>query len=332
MITEYKPEDTEALEVENASDTDVLTIGEEITVATWNVGYLALGDNADFFMDGGSSVYSSSEERVNENLSAVIAEIDAIDPDLLLLQETDRDSSRSYHIEELMGIVEGTEGDYSWSFANNFRTLFVPYPIPPIGKVDSGIATLSKYEIDSAERVSLPCPFSWPVSMVNLKRCLDVSRIPVEGSDKELVLINLHLEAYDNGEGKIAQTKMLSEIIQAEIDNGNYVIAGGDFNQVFSSVDSSMYPVLEDKWQPGEIDTTAFDSSLQFLMDTTTPTCRSLDQPLDTAESTDPEDFQYYMLDGFIVSGNLEVSSVETLDLAFENSDHNPVVMQVTLK
>ena len=34
-------------------------------------------------------------------------------------------------------------------------------------------------------------------------------RVPIEGTDRELVLVNLHLEAYDDGEGKIAQTRQL---------------------------------------------------------------------------------------------------------------------------
>ena len=60
------------------------------------------------------------------------------------------------------------------------------------------------------------------------------------GSDKELVIVNVHLEAYDSGEGKEAQTKMLAELLKKEQEAGNYVIAGGDFNQAFSNVDISV--------------------------------------------------------------------------------------------
>ena len=98
----------------------------------------------------------------------------------------------------------------SEAFAYNFNSLFVPYPIPPIGHVESGLQTLSRAEIRTAERIALPCPFSWPIRIVNLKRCLLVSRLPLRGTDRELVLINLHLEAYDSGEGKEAQTRQLS--------------------------------------------------------------------------------------------------------------------------
>lgn len=95
-------------------------------------------------------------------------------------------------------------------------------------------------EIESSERVALLCPFKWPVRLANLKRCLLVTRIPVEDTGKELVIINLHLEAYDKGERKIAQTKLLKDYLEKECEKGNYVIAGGDFNQVFSNIEK--YP------------------------------------------------------------------------------------------
>jgi hypothetical protein len=41
---------------------------------------------------------------------------------------------------------------------------------------------------------------------------------------------------------------------------------------------------------------------------------------------------QHYIIDGFILSPNVTLLSVETLNLEFVNSDHNPVVMQVMLR
>ena len=211
----------------------------------------------------------------------------------------------------------------------SYKVLYVPFPLPTIGKVDSGIATLSRYEVKDSRRLALPCPFSYPVRIANLKRCLMVDRVPIEGSDKELVLVNLHLEAYDDGEGKAAQTQMLRELLQLEVQEGNYVIAGGDFNQAFSNVDTSAYPLIrEDLWQPVAIDTDEFGDDLSFQTDNRVPSCRSLDQPY---KGADHNNFQYYLIDGFIVSSNVSVESVETQNLEFKNSDHNPILMKVKL-
>ena len=114
-----------------------------------------------------------------------------------------------------------------------------------------------------------------------------------------------------------------------EAESGNYVIAGGDFNQTFSNTDISAYPLQEGVWAPGHIDTSEFSDGWQCLMDPDVPTCRSLDRPYSGA---DKDTFQYYVIDGFIVSSNIEVQSVETRDLGFENTDHNPVLMECVLK
>ena len=326
-VTEFNPDDVETVEVTEGGSGSIEQ-GEAFKVMSWNMGYGALGDNADFFMDGGTSVMTADEQRLEENLDGIASQIKAEDPDLLLLQEIDLDSKRSYNVDEL-AFMQGELGKYSSAFAYNYKVKYVPYPIPPLGRVESGIATFSKAGIDSAERYQLPVPFSWPVRTANLKRGLLKSHIPVAGSDKELVLINLHLEAYDSGEGKVAQTKMLAEVLKEERDKGNYVIAGGDFNQIFSSEDGTIYPPNPELWTPGEIDVERFDEGFQFIMDETTPTCRSLDRPL---KGADPENFQYYLIDGFIVSDNISIEDAETLDLGFKVSDHNPVVIDVMLQ
>ena len=329
-----------------------LSKGDSLTVVTWNMGYGALGDNADFFMDGGTSVMTAVPERVDVNIAGFMGFLAGMNPDITFIQEIDRNSKRSYNQDEatkiqgdipiLLKSVNEEDPDYNgyvMTFAYNFNAKFVPYPVgDPIGKVESGLAIYSKYEVEDSERISLPCPYSWPVKTCNLKRCLLVNRTPVydsEGNDtgKELVSVNLHLEAYDNGEGKIAQTKQLREFLQEEYNKGNYVIAGGDFNQTFSNVDLSPYPVheeIQDVWRPGTIDVSEIGDDFECLMDNSVPTCRSLDKAYNSAP--DKSDFQFYMLDGFIVSKNIKVDEIHTQNTFFAPSDHNPVLINITLE
>ncbi|WP_035774156.1 endonuclease/exonuclease/phosphatase family protein [Butyrivibrio sp. VCB2006] len=333
-IDEYKPDDVENVTI-SGNVGEMTKMGQEYTLMSWNIGYGALGDNANFFMDGGKDVYTADETRVRENLADIASWVDKYAPDFLLTQELDRNSSRSYFIDELERLnSEGTSDvfDYQNCFAPNFKVSFVPLPIPPIGRVLAGEATYSSKEMASAERVALPCPFTWPLRTFNLKRCLLVSRFPVEGTDRELVFVNLHLEAYDSGEGKIAQTNMLKELMNNEVSKGNYIIVAGDFNQTFSNVDLSKYPVLEGMWEAGIINIEEFGSSFSFLHDDTYPTCRSLDRSLTEVDNRNPENFQYYMIDGVIVSSNIQVNHVETVNTEFKCSDHNPMVVKFVLK
>lgn len=324
-ITEYRPAEKEIL-TESVDAKPLLKEGDSLIITSLNCGYGALGDNTDFFMDGGRSVYTADRERVMRNLLGITETLKELNSDIILMQEVDIDSSRSYGIDERTVLRNALDKAYE-SFTCNFNVLYVPYPIPPIGHVESGLFTLSRYEFSSSERIALPCPFKWPIRIGNLKRCLLVTRIPLKDTDKELVLINLHLEAFDNGEGKIAQTKELASFLQNEADNGNYIIAGGDFNQTFSNV-VNPYPVYEGEWQAGLIETGDFSEDLSFQMDTSAPSCRSLSKPF---AGSIKNDFPYFMIDGFIVSDNVRVDSIDTIQKEFVYTDHNPVKLRITL-
>lgn len=322
-IREYRPDAEEKVEVSGGMQ--VLNEGDSFTVLTYNTGYAALSRDEDFFMDGGSKVRPDSREVVENNLDGITSVMQEQDADFYFLQEVDRDAKRSYHIDELEYYEDalGIDGMY----ACNFKCDFVPYPFPPIGKVDAGLVTMTDYAVSDATRIALPESFQWPLKTCNLKRCMLETRIPIQGSDRELVLINFHLEAYDSGEGKIAQSKMLAEKLQKEYEEGNYVIAGGDFNQTFEGMDT--YPILDtENWMPGTIGTEDIPDSFYFAVSDNVPSCRLLNGPY----SGNYEDSQVYVLDGFIVSDNLELISVENIDTDFAYSDHQPVRLEVALK
>lgn len=327
-VTEYNPgpvTDAEIIKGEGLEATKP-AVGQTVSILSWNCGYAGLGEKSDFFMDGGTEVAAADKEQVSAYLQGIYDTIYSGEykSDIYMLQEIDTDSTRTYGIDEREFL-----GIYNNAYALNHSCPFVPYPVPPIGKVHAGLLTNTVFEIDKAERISLPCPFSWPLRTANLKRCLLVSYLPIEGSDKQLVIVNLHLEAYDSGEGKIAQSNQLLDFIYSEYEKGNYVIAGGDFNQVFpGSLDK--YPNQhEDLWKPGALSADSLDEGWSFAYDDSIPTCRLLNQPYDPDDAANT---QYYVIDGFILSPNLELVSVNTLDMGFVNSDHNPVRLQVELK
>ncbi len=326
-VTEFKPGDVSDVKIEANSEVSGLTpfLDEEFSVISWNIGYAGLGKDSDFFMDGGENVSSADQDTVNASLLGIYKTLysDADPATVFMLQEVDQNSTRTYGKNEVDAL-----GINNSAYALNYSCKFVPYPVPPIGRVNSGLLTTTIYDIDSAERISLPCPFKWPVSMANLKRCLLVSYLPISGTDSKLVIVNLHLEAYDDGEGKIAQTKQLREFIQSEYEKGNYVIAGGDFNQIFPGGLDKYPNTHTENWEPGQISDDIMPEGWTLAYDLETPSCRLLNQPYD---ATDTENTQYYVIDGFILSPNVELVSVKTLDEGFEYSDHNPVKLQVKL-
>lgn len=323
-LFEYRPAPKLELEIMGEAKRQLIS-EDELEMISWNIGYLALDEKADFFMDGGKMVRGSSRETILNNLKNIVSEIKERKPDFVLLQEVDKKSYRSFDVDEIEGIMASLSS-YEGSYARNFKALFVPFPFPPIRHVDAGLLTLSSYDVKEAQRLSLPSPFNWPVKTVNLKRCLLINRLPIKNSKKEIVLLNLHLEAYDDTGGAFLQFAEMMRLMEAEVSKGNYVIAGGDFNQTFSHIEAKgLGSHGEKSWKPGIIETA--DKSFNYLMDGERPSCRSLERPYERTE-----DFPKYVIDGFILSKNLEVMEFKTLSLDFKHSDHNPVYLKVRLK
>ena len=324
-ITEFRPASVQDAAQTAGQTSATLRAGESIRVLTFNTGYAGLDKSQDFFMDGGSGVSpTGGRAKVEENLAGILAAIQEANAQIVLLQEVDKSSVRTNRIDETAYYQQNT--GLNAAYAVNYQCGFVPFPLPPIGAVKSGVLTLSAYQPAQAQRQSLPVPFKWPIRVANLKRCLLVERIPVADNGRELVLINLHLEAYDDGEGKVAQTRQLLDFIHQEYEKGNYVIAGGDFNQTFEGV-QRFGGSWEGKWTPGVFTEDELPQGVRLVYDPSLPTCRSLDQ----AYTGDRDNHVFYLIDGFLVTDNVQVEDVHTVDLDFAYSDHNPMLMQVTL-
>ena len=336
-ITEYRPAQTEAAAViESAAGKAGFAdagfdAGQSVRVISWNIGYGALGAKQDFFMDGGTMVRPENKAAVEENLTGIADFIKAHKADMWFLQELDVDSARSFYVDESRFLSQAAA--LGGNFAYNYKSLFVPFPIPPLGRVAGGLATLTRLEPESSIRYALPVPFKWPVRLANLKRCLLVNRFSLP-SGKELVAVNLHLEAYDEGEGKAAQTKALMDFLTAEYEKGNYVIAGGDFNQTFPDLNMAPYPAHEGLWQAGTLDAAMLPVGWRCAADDAVPSCRLDNGVYESAlhDETVRKNWQYYIIDGFILSPNVELQSVSTFDESFVYSDHNPVELTVYLK
>ena len=79
-IAEYRPASVESIVPPQQAEA-VIEAGKPRSIVSWNCGYGALGDNADFFMDGGSAVYTADRERVNTNLSGIRDTLAELKPD-----------------------------------------------------------------------------------------------------------------------------------------------------------------------------------------------------------------------------------------------------------
>jgi len=325
-ITDYKPEKILEIKIENNKE-EQAKLNSPMTVMTYNIGYCGMDKDVDFFMDGGKESRSLSKEKTIENLKESFKIIEKEDPTFIFLQEVDKKATRSYKIDQYNYFTSNLNG-YSSSFAINYKVPWVPVPIKkPHGNVVAGLANFSKLAVDKSTRYDLPGKESWPRQLADLDRCVLVNRIPIENG-KELVLINLHLSAYDKG-GKIRKQQLdfLSSFLQEEYKKGNYIVAGGDFNHQIPGSESSTFEATEEF--PDWIQTIPKNfkpEGFNWYFDKENPTARSVAKPYKKGEN-----FRT-IIDGFLASDNVEVISTKTKDLDFTYSDHNPVILNFKLK
>lgn len=322
-IFQYNPDDIEQLSVMGDS-TNSVQLDTKYSALNWNIGYAGLDKDTDFFMDGGEMVLPISEEHVERAQENILSLIEETDAEINFIQEIDEDSKRTYGINQV-DLFHNRLGGTS-TFAYNYKAPYVPFPLPTtLGKMASGIYLNSSFDVWESYRYQQPSPHKWPVSTANLKRGFNASYMPIENSDKYLVAINVHLDAYESGNtGKIAQTKQVLEFANTEYEKGNYVLIGGDWNQDLS--DEGPMPAPEGIWRPEPFDLSLLPQGFTLLKDDSTTTTVVNNQPYD------PNDSYEYVIDGYIASENIEILDVTTMDEGYVDSDHNPVLLEFKLK
>lgn len=325
-LTDYKPKAIEPLLIRHPV-TETINATKPFTITTFNIGYAGLDAKQDFFMDGGKMSRSSSLAQTKNNMGAITATMNQLNSDIYLLQEVDVQASRSYQLDEVDTIID-TLPQYSSVFAYNYKTPWVPIPITkPMGKVESGLLSLSKFHISNQARYDLPGKENWPVQLFELDRAFVEMRLPVSNG-QELILLNLHLSAFDKG-GTIRQQQLqfLSQYIEKQVAEGHYLIIGGDWNHVLPGTDSTKFPTKQawPEWLQNFPEDFTPDG-FQWAVNADIPTVRTLD-----VAYTPGENF-LAVIDGFLVSSNVEIVNVSTENLQFSNSDHNPVTATFKLK
>lgn len=319
---DYRPKAIQRLNVDsnssinNAIDTDI------IKIMTWNIGFGVLGEEIDYFTAGGTVSVAQSSDYVKKNLEGVIKILNSKPVDFYFLQEVDIHSKRSLYINQ-MDFIKSVFKSSDMVFAPNYVVKFVPYPpFNELGDVYSGLITFSKYKIDVAMRYSLPGNYKWPMKTVMPDRCILVTESKLSGLKGKLVMINIHNSAFDrNAKNRKNQIKYIKDFMIEQYRQGNYVVVGGDWNLIFSKNNSTNNTNTNDlmpyNWNP---------QGWKWAIDYDVPTNRKLTKPYKEGDT------KVKLIDGFIVSPNIEIVQVKGIRQNFKYSDHNPVYLEIKVK
>lgn len=337
----YRIEDKKELLVNN-NQTEIIQLETEYSISSYNIGFGAYSREFSFFMDTGylngkkitgKSAKAKDKEEVIKNTSGAISIIEYLAPDIMLFQEVDTNSTRSYHVNQKEKIINQFN-NFSNTYASNFHSAYLCYPLfDNHGKVRSGILTLNKFKVNSTTRYKLPIDESFPTKFFDLDRCFMLQRMEIKDSNKELVLINIHMSAYDEGGVyRKKQLNLLNQVLKQEKELGNYVIVGGDFNHDIADSDGCFETKQPKPDWLAIMNEEDLENGYRFASSKENPTCRGAEMPYTKGVN------YTVTIDGFIISENIEIISTQNIvtmnaeDISFMYSDHNPVLFKFKLK
>ncbi|MBT9313827.1 endonuclease/exonuclease/phosphatase family protein [Leptothoe spongobia TAU-MAC 1115] len=286
----------------DSSDAD----GQQLSLVSYNIGYLSGLTNLE--------AVKRPQTLFDDNLANVIANFRSINADIIAFQEIDIDSKRSYHVNQLEALANGL-GLAKAGLAINWNKNYVPFPYWPVsahfGKIVSGQAVLSRYPIAENQRIVLDKVASRPFfyNAVYLDRLAQVTQVDI--GDQSLMVINVHLEAFDNPT-RFQQTRIVRDM--AETYAKDYpVLLVGDFNSALN--------------RPDEGDRSIEIMAESELLTSALPKAQWTNQP--TFPSQPPEHKLDYL---FYTPATIELNGTRVVTEVGTASDHLPLMMTFTLK
>ena len=202
-------------------------IPDTLKIVTWNIKFG--GGRIDFFFDCYGDRVLMTKEEVISNMNGIVEKIKSLNPDIIYLQEADIQSKRSAFVDQVQMILDNTDLNYG-VYASQWQADYVPSD--GVGKVNSGNAILSKYELKNAERIPLQLISEDPgyVQYFYLRRNLLKTTVTV--NNKDIVLYGTHTSAYSNDGTRLKQLNLIKEKIDETDTEGKTFILGGDFNTI----------------------------------------------------------------------------------------------------
>lgn len=272
------------------------------SIVTYNIGYLS-------GMTNNKSI-EKPLELFQKNLEKVKKEFTKINADIIAFQEIDYNSARSYEVNQEDEIAK--LGYKYVAKGINWDETYVPFPYwPPsmhFGKMNSGQSILSKYELKDYERIVLERVPTSPFyrDALYLERLAQVVKVKIE--DKELVVINIHLEAFDKPT-RVRQFNYVVENLFNKYKKEYPTILLGDFNSRARDKEA----IVQEMFNMEDVGNASFTKA-------------NPENTFDTKDLYERIDYIFY------TKNSIEYINGRVLNEFEQASDHLPVEMKFKLK
>ena len=272
------------------------------TIVTYNIGYLSGLTN--------NKAIEKPKSLFDENLKKVLFQTEKANPDIIAFQEIDYNSSRSFNTNQ-----EEEIANLGYNFrarSINWDERYLPFPYWPInmhfGKVISGQSIISKYPLRDHKRIVLDRVDDAPFyrDAFYLDRLVQVVKVNLD--NKDVIVINVHLEAFD----KPTRVKQFNRVLSIFNDYRNEypTILLGDFNSKARDESAIIQNIFN---LNDEIGNAAFNE----------------ENPTNSFDSKNPSKRIDYI---FYTKNTIKYISGKVLNEFEQASDHLPILMKFKLK
>ena len=289
--------------------------GTHLTVLTWNIGFAALGENADLFIDGGKSLRALPKGAIETAAKAVADKLADCDADAILLQETAGAGFLTRGVDVQKYMTASLPG-YSQCFWSDFQTRFIPPPL----KLCHGMASFCRHRLSQSNVLDLPQDPFYYFGFLKKYYGAIVQEYPIEGEAGVWLVINIHLSAFDEGANiRKQQMATLFNYAQKAYEAGHYVVIGGDWNMRLSKTNFPHKATGNAVFEGFDLTQENIPKGWAIITDHKTASLRSLSSAYVKGQTYTS------IVDGFVISPNVSVDTIETSDLGFKHTDHHPV-------
>ena len=219
--------------------------GGSLKVLTWNMRF-GIGRYS-FFGDSCGDKVIADETTVASTMHAIAETLNVIDADIVLLQEVDLESKRTGYWNQIQYLLDNTHLNYG-VYASTWQSDFIP--TDGIGRINTGNAILSKFEIGEAERIQLGLRTDQSdlVQYFYLRRNILKADIPELALDqKNFFVVNIHATAFATDDTKQRHVDKYLEVLGKINLDGDVFVSGGDLNAVppGATIDYCMNDICE---------------------------------------------------------------------------------------
>lgn len=298
-----------------------------LTIVTYNLGYLSgLTNNLPVRRDA---------QLFETNLYTATTALSSLQPDILALQEVDLDARRSFRQNQAQALAQLLNLRYG-AIAINWDKRYVPFPYwPPavqFGRLVSGQAVLTQLPVIDHRRVVLQKVAGKPFlyTALYLDRLAQIATLELDG--QPLVLINVHLEAFDEPT-RHQQTETVRSLVESFGSDVPLVVLG-DFNSA-AERSATAHPTIQLLLEMPSLKP-VYDLEMQRFSAVGAPSSSVSStnaQHSHEAIATFPSDAPAVKLDYiFYTPAHLEPIRWRVIDEAKQASDHLPVMAEFRVR